>query len=407
MAIRGLCPLINPRMEKMAKKTIGKKGIFFTSIAIIISAVIITMFVPQTISTTTDQIPLTKAKAEAASEHARDLTHSYLPQSIAVAGYSAFSALAEYMRQRGNYLSSDQIFNITFKELMLNGTICCGLDGSCNIDLITEVQNPSLHKGVDDCLGMQVMRDRNLTKRLADMENASVNAFRITTRFNKAYNGLAVSLFQDNSTGPWQVGIKASINYSIVAGDVTINNSENVTSIFSIEGIPDPLYLVESPKSDEDASGGADGILYTNYFNATNVTGWNISTFFRQVEWRFYRADSSGSSFLNRFYGKDEKSPCCGVESLINPLVMTTVNGRIEKPYVDWCYYGTANRCTPAQAGALWNISCVTTEVDGTKFHRFALDTYHALRYNLSNAQKDYLYGVGPPPTCPESPAPG
>ncbi|MBI3036450.1 hypothetical protein HYY73_01660 [Candidatus Woesearchaeota archaeon] len=392
-------------MEKVLINIVkNKKGIFFTSIAILISAVLILTFGTQTGVTTKDQVPITQAKADAANNQVRDVKNSYLPQSVYIAAYSAFYAMADYMRQRGSYFSGPDAslkFNNTLKEMIINGTMCCGLAGHipvCNSDSITDVNDLSIHEGVDTCIGKQVMSNRNLTKRLFDMENASFSAYRVNTSFNNNHS-MALLFYQDNSTGPWQVGINITFRFSVAAGDVMINSTENISTIFDIAGIPDPLYAVGSL--------GADGgTLYTNYFNATNATNWNISTFYRQVDWRLYRHEANASSFLDRFYGNDVRSPCCGVESLINPFVMENVNGLRERPYVDWCYYGSGNRCTAAQAGQMWNVTCVTTEVDGTKFYKFAIDSYHAARYNLTNEQNDYLYGVGPPPACPETPFP-
>ncbi len=392
-------------MKKTLLKT--KKGIFFTSIAILIAAVLIVTFGTQRAVTMKDQLPATQAKAESVNTQVRDLRNSYLPQSLYIATYSAFYAIADYMRQRGDYfLGADASlkFNNTLKEVIINGTMCCGLAGHvppCDSDSITDVNNPSIHKGVDQCLGIEIMRGRNLTRRLQDMENASFRAFGINTSFGKNYNAMQLAIFQDNRTGPWQIGANITVNYLVVAGDVMVNNTENISTVFGIHGMPDPLYAVGSRGAAEDG-----GVVHTNYFNATNVTNWNISTFYRQIDWRMYRHEANASSFLNRFYGVDERSPCCGVESLINPFVMASVNGQRERSYADWCYYGLNNRCTAAQTGAMWNVTCITTESDGTRFYRFAIDSYHASKYNLTNEQKDYLYTAGPPPACPETPFP-
>ncbi len=385
----------------------SKRGIFFTSIAILISAVLVLTFGTPTSVTTKEQTSLTQAKADLANSHVRDLKYNYLPQSLYIATYSALYAMSEYMRIRGNYflpgadgIDPDLKFNATLKEMIIKGTMCCGVKGpplwpNCNSDALADVNDQNKHIGVDACIDKQVMSNRNFTKRLRDMENASFTAFRINTTFNKNYNNMVIQLFQDNRTGPWQLGVNISVNYSITVGDVMINNSENISVIFNIEGIPDPLYAVQSQQTPQDGNA-----VYTNYFNATNLTNWNISTFYHEIEWRLYRQEPNGSSFLNRFYGKDERSDCCGVESLINPFVMASVDGRVEKPYADWCYYGRNNRCTPAQTGQIWNVTCVTKDTipnpPETKFFRFAIDTYHSTTYNIT----DYLYAL-PPSPCP------
>lgn len=391
----------------MRKKIMSsKKGIFFTSIAILISVVLVLTFGTPTSVTTKDQISLTQAKADLANSHARDLKYNYLPQSLYVSTYSALYAMSEYLQISGAYFQgadADRNFNATLKEMIISGTMCCGVKGppswpNCDSDVIADVDNFGKHIGVDQCIGKTIMRDRNFTKKLRDMENASFTAFRINTTFNKNYNNMVIQLFQDNRTGPWQLGVNMSVNYSITVGDVMINNSENISVIFGIEGIPDPLYAVGSAATADDGA-----VVYTNYFNTTNLTNWNISTLYHEIEWRLYKFEPNGSSFLNRFYGRDERSDCCGVESLINPFVMTSVNGKVEKPYVDWCYYGSNNRCTTAQTGALWNVTCVTKDTDTSppQFYKFAIDTFHATKYNIT----DYLYDLSSP-LCTVTPFP-
>ena len=391
-----------PSASRLAR---GKKAIYFTSIALLITTVLILTFGSPTESVLSDQVANTQVKAEAANSMARGLRNSYIPQALSIAAYSAFATLSEYMRLKGNYFTgpdAELIFNKTLKEIVINGTMCCDLPpATCNAALLSDVDDPSKHIGVDDCLGKSLMKDRNVTKRLFDMENASLSAFRIKVRFGSDYDAMKFAFYQDNNTGPFMVGVNLTINYSVAAGDVMINSTENIGTFFSIDGLPDPLYAVESLKAAKDG-----GILYTNYFNATNLTDWNISTFYHEVEWRLYAHDENASSFLSRYTGRDEQSHCCGVESLINPVVMSTVNGGVEKPYVDWCYYGQANRCTTASTGKLWNVTCVTSEVDGTKFYNFAVDTYHAAKYNITSVFRDYLYESGPPPPCLETPFP-
>ncbi len=386
-----------------------KKGIFFTTIAFLITTVLVLTFgTPRTV-TMKDQLPALGAKADAVNAQVKELRESYLPQSLYVAAYSAFYALSEYLQLQGDYytgIDAELNFNTTLKEMITQGTMCCGIKGppgwpECKSNLRSHVTNPSKHIGVDECIDRQIMKDKNLTKRLLDMENASLNELRINTSFDKDYGKMEFSFFQDNRTGPWQVGVKLGINYTVSAGDVRLGNAENISVVFDITGLPDPLYGVESQRTPLDGNA-----KYTNYFNATNLTRWNLSSLYYEAEWRLYKHDSNGSSFLARFLGRNLPSECCGVESIINPYAMTGVNGNVERPYVDWCYYlppGEPDRCTPEATGALWNVSCITTNIDNTKFYRFALDTYHSVKYNISNST--LLYQLVAPP-CPEVPFP-
>ena len=241
---------------------------------------------------------------------------------------------------------------------------------------------------VEDCIGSSetLMMGRDFTRRLRDIENASVSTLQLQTALN--YSGFNAVLFQNNATGPFQVGVKITINFSVNAGLAWWNDTKDVEVIFSFEGIEDPLYSV---KSQSDL-----GLLYTNVFNRTNITSWNITNTFLEIEWRKYRYEKNGSAFLTRFTSLDEASECCGIESLINPFAMDdAVVGNVERPYVDWCFFGT--RCPGDQPGALWNISCITdTAQSPEKFYRFSLDTYHASTYNLT----DFVYGAEPDPNA-------
>jgi hypothetical protein len=392
----------------MGMMTASKKGIFFTGIALMMLSLVFLIFSPKDPLVLAEEISAIKAKAEIVDQQADTISKSYIPDSVQFASYNAFYALAEYMNQRDRYFDNSDIFNKTFKEVMIRGTMCCSLvigdpdiapicDDTDNSDG-GDVDNLARHTGIDKCIGMDVMKDKNLTVRLDQIENLSTVALRVDTIIDRVYDEMKVVLYQDNTTGPFRVGVNVTINYSVSAGNLMINDTQNITAIFDIDGIQDPLYFIESPGVAKDG-----GVKYVNYFNRTNQTNnsaWGVANMYQLAEWRLYKHYRLGSSFLNRFYGIDDPSDCCGVESLINPVAMSSVDGDWERPYIDWCYYGSNDRCSPSTTGAMWNVTCVTTEVDGTLLYNFAIDTYHAVEYNLTNNLGNYLYTLGPPPAC-------
>ncbi len=350
----------------------SRKGIFFTLIAILVVSVLFITFVPRQGLTLKADIPLVESRVSTANDFVETVKASYLPMALRMSSYNALNALSEYLKQRNNGLFSDNDeLNRNFAEVMLNGSIFCELGG----------QNK--HMPIDECLGLgrTFMNNRNLTQRLRDIENSSMATLHLDTNFSRDWYGdYNVVLFQNNETGPFQVGVNITVNFSVDAGVAWWNDTRRISAVFSFDGIEDPLYSV---KSQSDL-----GILYTNVFNQTNLTSWNLTNTFQEIEWRRYRYDMNGSSFLTRFTETDERSECCGIESLINPFVMTAASvGNVEKPYADWCFFGT--RCPLNQPGSLWNISCVTdTSPAPEKFHKFALDTYHASTYNIT----EYVY---------------
>lgn len=355
----------------------SKKGIFFTLIAILIVSVLFISFSPRHGLAIKGQVPFTESRISAANDFVETVKTSYVPMALRMASYNALNALSEYLKQRNNGLFADYSeLNRNFAEVMLNGSIYCEIGGR------------NEHIPIDECLGLgrTFMGNRNFTQRLRDIENSSKATLQIDTNFSRDWYGdYNVVLFQNNETGPFQVGLNITINFSVNAGIAWWNDTRRISTVFSFDGIEDPLYSVKSQS--------ALGVLYTNVFNQTNITSWNITNTFWETEQRRYRYDKEGASFLTRFTESEERSECCGIESLINPFVMAAASvGNIEKPYVDWCFFGT--RCPLNQPGALWNISCITdTSPAPEKFYRFALDTYHADSYNVT----DYVYTLTDP----------
>ncbi len=357
----------------------GKKGMFFTLIAILIVSVLFITFSPRHGLAIKGQVSFTESRISAADDFVETVKASYMPMALRMASYNALNALSEYLKQRNNSLFADyDELNRNFAEVMLNGSIYCEIGGR------------NEHIPIDECLGSgkTFMGNRNFTQRLRDIEKSSKAILQIDTNFSRDWYGdYNVVLFQNNATGPFQAGVNVTINFSVNAGIAWWNDTERISTVFSFDGIEDPLYSVKSQSG--------IGALHTNVFNQTNLTSWNITNTFWEIEWRRYRHDKEGSSFLTRFTESDVRSECCGIESLINPFVMASAGvGDIEKPYSDWCFFGT--RCPLNQTGSLWNISCITdNSIAPEKFYRFALDTYHAISYNLT----DFVYTATDPLT--------
>ncbi|MEK6837892.1 MAG: hypothetical protein AABX69_04530, partial [Nanoarchaeota archaeon] len=96
----------------------GKRGMFFTGIALMLVTLLVLSVSPQKPLTLAEEIPALQTRANIVNEQAKAVVKSYVPQSVHVASYSAFSALAEYMRLKKTYFSTAEIFDLTFKEVM-------------------------------------------------------------------------------------------------------------------------------------------------------------------------------------------------------------------------------------------------------------------------------------------------
>jgi hypothetical protein len=345
----------------------AKKGIFFTIIAVLIMSTLLVAFTPRNASTIKDALPVTQTRVLLADDLVNVIKTAYIPMAVTTSGYNALNALSLYVKARGELFADFDELNRNFAEVMLNGTIAC---------------EPPLgageHLDIEECLGLPadavLMRERNLTGRLADIENATLDVG-LPVSFLTTYGDYEIILFQDNASGPFRVGVNLTLNFSLNAGVAWWNSTVNISTLFRFDGIEDPLYSVRSSE--------LLGTQYVNRFNQSNLTVRNITMLFREAEHRRYRYAKEGASFLTRFTMEDVPSECCGIESIINPLIMDDADiGTIERPYVDWCMFG--NRCPLDVVGALWNISCITQSAQGSKFYRFSLDSAHLAAYNLT-----------------------
>lgn len=359
----------------------GKKGIVFTLLALLIVAIFFVAFKPQSSVTLKEKIPVTESRVSVADDFVTFARNAYLPAALRTSSYNALYALSQFEKAWGSRFADQAELSQNFAEVMLNGSIQCPSDG--------------LHKNIEACIceldpayagcpNINLMLGRNFTQRQRDMVNLSVNTLQIWSNFT--YDRYNVVLFQNNETGPFQVGVNATVNFSVNAGVAWWNFTDTITAVFSFSGIEDPLYSVESMNQ--------LGTRYTNVFNETNLTYWNLTNTYKEIDWRKYRYNANGSSFLGRFTAADSDSKCCGIESFINPQIMTDPDiANVEKPFVDWCFFGT--RCPLNTPGALFNISCISNNGAGdNRFRRFALDTAHISMYNLT----DFVYNAEPDP---------
>jgi len=347
----------------------SKKGIFFTMIAIMIITVLFVTFTPASSTTLKHNIPTVNSRITTADDFVETIKTAYVPKALEVSSYNALSALSVFLRERGTLLFTDfDELNRQFTEVMLNGSIEC---------------SPGVHEDIETCVcsfsgcdptTISLMRGRNFTQRLRDIEAASFSALVINTDFTSTYSDFAVKLFQDNTTGPFLVGVDLTINFSVNAGLAWWNDTVNVTTVFHYDGIEDPLYSVKSEP--------LLGTRYTNIFNETNITNWNISNTWLLAHERTYNRNSDGRSFLGRFTEVDEDSDCCGMESLINPVVMDDSDVPLtETPYTDWCFFGS--RC-PTDTAFLWKISCISEPASGSEHIGLSFDTTLTQKYGLA-----------------------
>ncbi len=340
----------------------GKKGIFFTIIAIILVTLISIAFTPYDYVSYKDRIPAITGRIGIANSYVKSLEFSFVKSALETSGRDALSALVLYINKT-TYLPDAGALNSTFIELLLNGSIN-GTPVECYLDnepLSASACFASLNPDYS------VMRNKNLLFKFSAMENASRDVLLIRTDFKDTVEGYSVSLYQNNETGPWKIGIGLASNYTVDASIVYWNISQNISVTVPIEGLLDPVYLVNAS--------------YNNTIMKSNNTVWNVTSLSRMIKDMKYAYHPSAPSFLMRLYYNlsINGSKCCGIESPVNPNRLN-VPKCTKKSYIDWCFY--SRDCTD---GELYGVSGITTYVDGEEYIGFKLDLSHAVGpYNLS-----------------------
>ena len=319
----------------------SKKGVFFTFMAILIVAVLVLAFSSDVYVTSKNKAPVIKSRIKTADSYLRNLEGSYLKRSLYTSSYNALNSLILYTVDKDKFLDDENDLNEKFKEVLLNGTI-------------------------DDAdlgdMGITLMQDNTFIYRINKIEEMSQDVLHITTDFDEG--NIDTVIFQSDDTGPWQVGVNLSLNFSVDAGIASWNKTKTFSIIISIIGFDDPLYLVKS--------GYSHPIKETPF----NETEWDVDTLEEHIENQTYRQDQNASSYLMRFYESYSPSLCCGIESMINE---TLSDGRY-KSYVDYCFW--SDECDPGTGygNKLYNI----TEITIPLIYPFKLDSYHVMQYNVT-----------------------
>src|SRR3989344_9006036 len=101
-------------------RSIKKKGIFFTFIAVTIIAVFVLLYTPQADITLQKDTQSIRARINNINSYVNDLDQVYYETVLRAATNKAILSLILYMNSTGNYLAD---FNASFSEVMINGTI--------------------------------------------------------------------------------------------------------------------------------------------------------------------------------------------------------------------------------------------------------------------------------------------
>jgi len=322
-------------MGKIIKE---KRAIFFTFIAITIMAIFILIATPQADNSLQKDTQAMTSRINSVDNYVDDLQNRYFENVLRATTYKTILSLILYMNSTGSYIAN---FDSAFSEVMLSGKI----DG-VPIDTIT---------------GKNIMNGNTLT----DWNNKIIQAAKDTLNVNTTITVNSVSVSQ---TTPWNLDPAMSVNFTVNSNVAQWNKGAIIKTTTSIEGLPDPYYLVNT-KPNSYANIIKKSSVGFNQWNITNVREHLRNGTY--VHWQ----NSDAPSFLMRFTNTISNSGCCGIESLVNPNKISPSDQR--ESYVDYLFWSHrfSNDCTQ-----LYNINGLWGE-----FPSFKLEFDHVVRYNVQD----------------------
>ena len=332
--------------------SMSKKGIFFTFIAITIMAVFILIYKPPADISLSKDTQSIRTRIISVDGYVDDLENRYFETMLRAATYKTILSLIFYINETGSYITDN--LNSTFYEVVTNGSI---------------LDSTGEHVPIDTLTNKQIMEDNTLSY----WSNTIIESAKDTLDVDTEINITNVTVFQ---TKPWNIDSEMTLNFT-VKSNVAEWKKRNITisTTISIEGLHDPYYLKNTIGE------------YGNIINKSNVASnqWNIEKFTEHLTYGTYVhwQDSTAPDFLMRLTGDmTSSSPCCGIESLVNPAKLDTPDQT--ESYIDYLFWDSTNNI-PCEE--LYTISGINSN--------FKLDREHVTMYRL-----DRLTGDANPISC-------
>ena len=331
----------------MAEVMRGRKGIFFTLIAITLMGLFILLFTPQSPITIKNEEQTTQTRIAVLNNYMDDLQTSYMGMALSASAYKSMTALIFYMNQTGSYLGN---LDRAMYEVMLNGTI-------------NNVQ-------IDSATGKKIMENNTLKNWTSKISKTALDTLNVNTTI-KITN---VSISQSS---PWEMRLKMQMVLIVNSTVANWEKDATIENVMGVEGFYDPYYLINS-----------NGRYATRIKKSTvNFDKWTIAKTREHirngtyVHWEF----SEAPSFTMRFTNTIQNSSCCGIESLVNPNLVSPSD--TIRSYVDYLYF--TDTFTIANCTQLYNITNPPASQGlWDEFGFFKMDFDHVVRYNITLADR-------------------
>ena len=331
-------------MAEINESSFKKKGIFFTFISLTIIGILILIYTPQADVTLQKDTKALNSRISYIDNYVNSLENAYMVDILKATTQKTLLSLIFYINSTNAPIKN---LDAAFAEIMLNGTV-----NGVNVDSIT---------------GKKIMDNSTVTNWTARIIQTGRDAFNINV-------SIALENVTINQSEPWGIYVRLLMGYDIQSNVAEWKHGNvSVRASLDIEGFDDPLYIMNTKG------------LYSNKIKRSGVefNEWNLSAAREHLRNGTYvhRQDSTAPSFLMRFSNLTTNSNCCGIESLVNPNLVSP-SDQIGS-YVDYKFF---NQTFIARCSQIYNITNPQTGNIGLwdEFRFFKLDVDSITNYNIT-----------------------
>jgi hypothetical protein len=296
--------MVNRGSSKNVELIKNKKGIFFTSIALVVLTL---FFISFTLYSQFNERDSIQKRIETMNNFLFSVEQD-LPRQIHTSGFRIIFLFEKRIIEKGDYIT-----NVTqsFEEAFFYGTI----EGTTN----EEIQ--ILMEGVT----------------FSEIENT------LNERANKINSDLTLNFpkIQITQEDPWNVKVTLQTNLSLQdkSNLASWNRTTTITSLIPIEGFEDPTYPIEN--NNPTIISKINRTIYP-------VDPFSIANLILHAENTYYTNNTDAPSFIDRMEGNLTSKNPYGIESLAVPKLVS-IPGR---SIVDHKYFtfqpGSSPSCMPS-----------------------------------------------------------
>ncbi len=187
---------------------------------------------------------------------------------------------------------------------------------------------------------------------------------------------IRIDLFQSEFTGPWRVGINATVQIKMTTDLASWNLTENIVTSFSINGTDDVFYYLNS--------GTERHSRQISKYDIQDNEEWDSAKLLGMIRFEQYRAEPAAPNFLMRLMNVSDRGNESGMESVIR----RDYTWDHDISYIDYCFFQAS--CYRSYDDTLYYYNVYTVSTVALP-PNFKIDDYHISTYGISEEAGDVI----------------